>query len=65
MLGRVQLSLKVPNIEFDFDVRFLMYLHLLTKPNVEIENYESLSKRTNEHSKSNLTLMYLLTADTA
>ena len=35
------LDFAVPNIEFDFDVRFLMYLYLLTKPNVEIENYES------------------------
>ena len=41
--GRGQLSLKVPNIEFNFDVGFSMYLYLLTKPNVEIKNYESLS----------------------
>ena len=40
--GHGHISLKVPNIKFDFDVRFLMYLYLLTKPNVEIENYESL-----------------------
>ena len=39
--GCGQLSLKVPNIEFDFDVRFLTYLYLLTKPNVENNNYDS------------------------
>ena len=43
MNGRGQLSLRVPNIEFYFDGRFSMYLYLLTKPNVKIDNYESLS----------------------
>ena len=33
-VGPWQLSLKVPNI----DVRFLLYLYLLTKPNSEIKN---------------------------
>ena len=39
LTGHGQLSLKVPNIEFDFDVRFSMYLYLLAKPNVKNENY--------------------------
>ena len=34
-----------------------MYLYLLTKPNIEMENYESLSKRANENSMSRRALM--------
>ena len=37
LFGRGQLSLQVPNMEFDFNVRLLMYLYLLTKHHVEIK----------------------------
>ena len=29
--GHRPLSLKIPNVEFDFDVKFSMYLYMLTK----------------------------------
>ena len=59
--GHGQISLKVPNIKFDFDVRFLMYLYLLTKPNIEIEikNYKFLSWRASEYLNSKSILIKL------
>ena len=59
----IYISLKVPNFEFNFDVRFSPSVHWWVKTLCQNQNDESLSLCANQYPTSNATWMYVLTAD--